>query len=43
LLVLEGPAHERADDSSWIHDRIKHAPCPVVVFQTAEEPAADDR
>jgi nucleotide-binding universal stress UspA family protein len=38
LLVLDAHADDRSGGESWIHDRIKHAPCPTVVFGTPLNP-----
>jgi nucleotide-binding universal stress UspA family protein len=37
LLVLDAHAEEGSGVESWIHDRIKHAPCPTAVFGTPLE------
>jgi hypothetical protein len=38
LLVVDAHADEGARVTSWVHDTIKHAPCPVVLFGTPLEP-----
>jgi hypothetical protein len=38
LLVIDAHADEGARVTSWVHDTIKHAPCPVAVFGTPLEP-----
>jgi hypothetical protein len=37
LLVLDARTDDGSGGESWIHDRIKHAPCPTVVFGTPLE------
>jgi nucleotide-binding universal stress UspA family protein len=37
LLVLDARTDDRSGVESWIHDRIKHAPCPTAVFGTPLE------
>ena len=37
LLVLDAHTDDRSGVESWIHDRIKHAPCPTAVFGTPLE------
>jgi nucleotide-binding universal stress UspA family protein len=34
ILVLDARTDDRSGVDSWIHDRIKHAPCPTAVFGT---------
>ena len=34
LLVLDAHADEGAHVTSWVHDTVKHAPCPVALFGT---------
>jgi nucleotide-binding universal stress UspA family protein len=38
LLVLDAQTEDGSSAESWIHDRIKHAPCPTVVFGTPLDP-----
>jgi hypothetical protein len=38
LLVLDAHTEEGSGIESWIHDRVKHAPCPTAVFGTPLEP-----
>jgi hypothetical protein len=38
LLVLDAHTDEGAHVASWVHDTIKHAPCPVAVFGTPLHP-----
>jgi hypothetical protein len=38
LLVLDAQTDDGSSAESWIHDRIKHAPCPTVVFGTPLNP-----
>jgi nucleotide-binding universal stress UspA family protein len=37
LLVLDARSDDGSGVESWIHDRIKHAPCPTAVFGTPLE------
>jgi nucleotide-binding universal stress UspA family protein len=37
LLVLDAHTDDGSGVESWIHDRIKHAPCPTAVFGTPLE------
>ena len=38
LLVLDAHTDDGSSVASWIHDRIKHAPCPTAVFGTPLHP-----
>ncbi len=38
LLVLDAHADEGAHVTSWVHDTVKHSPCPVALFGTPLEP-----
>jgi nucleotide-binding universal stress UspA family protein len=38
LLVLDAHTEDGSNAESWIHDRIKHAPCPTAVFGTPLNP-----
>ena len=38
LLVLDAHADEGDHVTSWVHDTIKHSPCPVALFGTPLEP-----
>ena len=38
LLVLDAHTKDGSNAESWIHDRIKHAPCPTAVFGTPLNP-----
>jgi nucleotide-binding universal stress UspA family protein len=38
LLVLDAHTDDGSSNESWIHDRIKHAPCPTAVFGTPLNP-----
>jgi nucleotide-binding universal stress UspA family protein len=40
LLVLDASGEDRSGIESWIHDCIKHAPCPTAVFGTPLSPLA---
>lgn len=38
LIVIDAHADQGARVTSWVHDTIKHAPCPVALFGTPLEP-----
>jgi hypothetical protein len=38
LVVVDVHADEGAHVTSWVHDTIKHTPCPVAIFGTPLEP-----